>query len=212
MHKIGFVDEDIHEVSRYRRRFRKMGVSIVDFNIIEGLPMEELIDRIYNSEIDLLMVDFLLNERGGLGYNGDSVVREFNKVRPTFPMIIFTSRDMQALPHVDDPNIIYDKSLIGSDDTNSHEKFLTILDRNIKKYRDNIEIKTKKINELINKRKESELTSIEKDELFNMQLELANLDQKNKETPSHLMTDLKLDELSSTIEEAQEVMKKLKQK
>lgn len=206
MYTLGYVDEDAYEIRRYKKQFKQAGFNVIDYDIQPGMSIETLIDKVYKSEIDLLMVDYLLNEKGVLGYNGDKVIREFEKVRPDFPKLIFTSRESQALPYVDDPNIIYDKS----DIQNDKEHFLKIINRNIEKYLNNINEKKSLINELIEKRETIGIDAKEKEELFSIQYELSNLDQRTKETPNHLMTDLKLDELSSTIEDAEELLSKLK--
>jgi len=207
---IGFVDEDPQEIRRYANRLEPVGFKIIDYDIKKGLQLDELLDRIYNSEIDMVMVDFLLNERGVLGFNGDRVIREFKKIKPDFPMIIFTSKDRQAYPAVDDVNLIYDKARIRDDDAEL-QRFITILSKNIEKYRNDIKQREDRIKELIAKREDGEeLDSQEKSELYRLQFELSNLDQRTKETPDQLLVDLKLDQLSTTADEAAELLRNLK--
>lgn len=210
-YSIGFVDEDPQEIRRYANRLEPMGFEVIDYNIEKGLDLDQLLNLIYESEIDLVMVDFLLNERGILGFNGDAVIREFKKIKPEFPMIIFTSKDKQAFPLVDDVNLIYDKARIRDDDTEL-ERFIAVLSKNIEKYRKDVSLREERIKKLIAKRESgNQLNTAEKAELYRFQFELSNLDQRTKDTPDHLLVELKLDQLSTTIEEAEEFLKKLKE-
>lgn len=208
-YNIGFVDEDPQEIRRYANRLEPMGFNVIDYSIEKGLQLDELLNRIYDSEIDLVMVDFLLNERGILGFNGDQVIRDFKKIKPEFPMIIFTSKDKQAFPAVDDVNLIYDKARIRDDDAEL-QRFITVLSKNIEKYRNDIKQREDRIKELIDIRESGpQLDTDQKSELFRLQFELSNLDQRTKETPDQLLVDLKLDTLSTTIKEAEYLLNKL---
>ena len=209
-YSIGFVDEDPQEIRRYANRLEPVGFNVIDYGIEKGLKLDELLNRIYDSEIDLVMVDFLLNERGILGFNGDQVIREFKKIKPEFPMIIFTSKDKQAYPAVDDVNLIYDKARIRDYDAEL-QRFITVLSKNIEKYRNDIKQREDRIKELIAKRESGEeLDAEEKSNLYRLQFELSNLDQRTKETPDQLLVDLKLDQLSTTADEAAELLRNLK--
>ena len=210
-YNIGFVDEDPREIGRYASRLEPVGFNVINYNIEKGLELGELLNRIYDSKIDLVIVDFLLNERGILGFNGDQVIREFKKIMPEFPMIIFTSKDKQAFPAVDDVNLIYDKARIRDDDREL-QRFITVLSKNIEKYRNDIKRREVRIKELIAKREGGEeLEAEEKSELYRLRFELSNLDQRTKETPDQLLVDLKLDQLSATVDEVEELLKKLKE-
>ena len=209
-YSIGFVDEDPQEIRRYANRLEPVGFNVIDYGIEKGLKLDELLNRIYDSEIDLVMVDFLLNERGILALNGDQVIREFKKIKPEFPTIIFTSKDKQAYPAVDDVNLIYDKARIRDDDAEL-QRFITVLSKNIEKYRNDIKQREDRIKELIAKRESGEeLDAEEKSNLYRLQFELSNLDQRTKETPDQLLVDLKLDQLSTTADEAAELLRNLK--
>jgi hypothetical protein len=205
MYKVGYVDEDIMQVKLFDRRLRS-SFTFIGYEIPKGLTLEDLIDQIYNSDIDLLMVDYLLNDKGHLHYNGDEVVRKIEEIKPHFPVIIFTSRESEAFPMVDNPNIIYDKgkALLNID------HFIEILLKNIEFYKRFISDRKHRIEELIIKRESSGLSSQEKEELFTKQLDLNNLDQNKKEAPTYLINDLKLDKLSDVTKEAEALLNSLK--
>ena len=53
MYKIGYIDEDPDQVAKYKRDLRDY-FEIVGYNISKGLPISDLIEQVYKSEIDLL--------------------------------------------------------------------------------------------------------------------------------------------------------------
>jgi len=208
MYKIGYVDEAPLEVKRITRKLEE-DFEMVNYDIPKGLPKQELIDQIYKSDIDLLMVDYLLTDRGMLLYNGDSVVRDFEKVKPRFPMIIFTNNEGDAFPQVDNPNIIYNKNILDED----RARFVNVLKKNIAYYEGYVEDRKRRVAELFEIKKNQELSSLEKNELFNLQLDLNKLDEReNKETPNHLLSEQNLDHLSDITEDAERLLQQLTKK
>jgi hypothetical protein len=205
MYKIGYVDEAEKEVKKIIRKLEK-DFEMVSYDIQRGLPKDELIDRIYNSDIDLLLVDYFLKDKGMLVYNGDAVVRDFEKIKPQFPMIIFTNEPGDAFPKVDNVNIIYNKEVLDK----NKGWFIEVLKRNILHYQQYIDSRKKRIAELMEARQQRELTPIEKGELFSLQLDLNKLDEReNIETPNHLLSDRNLDELTEVTEDAEKLLKSL---
>lgn len=205
MYKIGYVDEAEKEVKKIFRKLEN-DFEMVSYDIQRGLPKDELINRIYQSDIDLLLVDYFLKDKGTLVYNGDAVVREFEKIKPKFPMIIFTNEPNDAFPQVDNVNIIYSKEVLDK----SKPWFIEVLKRNIQYYEQYIDSRKTRIAELIEIRQQGKLTPIEKEELFNLQLDLNKLDEReNKETPNHLLSDRNLDELTEITDDAEKLLKSL---
>lgn len=196
--RIGYIDEDPKQVERYERKLRD-NFEVIGYDIEPGLPLEILLRKVYDSNIDLLMVDYLMVDKGVLTYNGDEVVRAYEEVMPRFPMIIFTNEEAQAFPQVDNPNIIYDKSMV----QNSLSRFVEILQKNIKVYKDYIQRRKDIINELIEKGEKEGLSSTEKNTLIESQLELRNLDKWSNEVPYQLIDEKKLDNLAKTRKEAE---------
>lgn len=198
-HKIGYIDEDPAQVTKYERKLRNY-FDIIGYDIKKGTELPNLLQQVYESDIDLLMVDYLMVDKGILTYNGDEVVRQYEEIKPRFPIIIFTNEEAQAFPQVDNPNIIYDKSLV----TNNLERLVEILNKNIQSYKNYIEKRQDTISELLVKGEQGEgLTPDEKHILLQNQIELINLDKKSNEVPFQLLDDKKLEDLSKTTKEAE---------
>lgn len=212
-YKIGYVDEDLNQVKKYQRRFRKFGIEIIGYDFENDMSFEALMEQVYNSDIDLLMIDYRLNETNKVTFNGEAVESDFYEKKPLFPHIIFTNKVEQAEPHVEDWKIIFDKDDIFSEDENDDKKiqhFITTLIKSIEQYKNHIEKKKKILSDLLEKGEKEGLTASEKDLLITKQEELTNLDKTNKnEIPKHLITEAKIDDLSKTKKEAEQFLQSL---
>lgn len=203
-YNIGYVDEDPGQVERYKIKLCDT-FNIVGYDIEKGLSLDELLKRVYSSDIDLLMVDFLLVEKGILNYNGDEVVRAYEEIRPKFPMIIFTSFEGQAFPEVDNPLIIIEKSIVEE----NPKKFIQIIEKSIETYNSYIKKRKGTINTLLEKGEKEGLSASEKNILLESQLELKNLDKWSNEVPYQLLDERKFDDLSKTKKEAEAYLESL---
>lgn len=206
-YKIGYIDEDLTQVTKYERDLRNY-FDVMGFEITPGLELNSLLKQVYNSDIDLLMVDYLMVDKGILTYNGDEVARAYEEIKPRFPVIIFTNEESQAFPHVDNPNIIYDKSKVKED----VKHFAEILNKNILSYKNYIEKRKNIISELLLKGEKDGLTSEEKHILLQTQIELINLDKWSNEVPFQLLDDKRLENLSKTTKEAEEFLESILKK
>lgn len=211
-YKIGYLDEDIRQVKKYQRRFRKYGFEVIGYDFDKEMSLDELMTQVYKSDIDLLMIDYKLDETNKVTFNGEKVENEIYNKKPLFPHIIFTNKVDDAEPHVEDWKIIFDKDLIFSDDDDDEKvkRFITTLERSIEQYRNHIEEKKKIVADLLEKGEREGLNAIEKDLLITKQEELNSLDKTSKnEIPKHLITEDKLTDLSKTKKEAEAFLKSL---
>jgi len=203
-YKIGYIDEDQTQFKKYERDLREY-FDVVGYDIKQGLPLDDLINQVYQSDIDLLMVDYFLVDKGILTYNGDVVARAYEEIKPRFPIIIFTNLETQAFPHVDNPNMIYDKGEV----TKNTKHFVEKITKTIQFYKNFIGKRKDLIRELIGKGEKEGLSADEKHTLLEAQLELNNLDKRSNEVPLQLLDEKKVDNLSKTTKEAQEFLESL---
>src|SRR4051812_13188040 len=99
--KIGYIDEDIKQVKLYARKLKDFGFDVIGYEFEKGMNLKDLMDQVYASDIDLLMIDFKLNETNVVAFNGEKVEQEIYEMKPLFPHIIFTNKVEQAEPFVE---------------------------------------------------------------------------------------------------------------
>lgn len=215
-YRIGYVDEDVKQVRKYQRRFRKFGFEVVGYDFTQGMTIDELMEQVYNSNIDLLMIDYKLDESNLVVFNGEAVESAIYDAKPLFPHIIFTNKKDDAEPHVEDWKIIFDKDEIfseGEEDEKKIQHFIITLERSIEQYRKHIERRKIDISNLLEKGKNQKLNPDEKHNLLKLQKELKVLDPVNKiEVPEYLLLSENLSEVEDLKNEAEEFLKNLIEK
>lgn len=72
--------------------------------------LPEMIDKLFELEIDALISDFQLSEAAPVDYNGEILVEALLARRAGFPCFIQTSFDEAALKAADDVNRVYSKN------------------------------------------------------------------------------------------------------
>ncbi len=205
-YKIGYIDEDINQFNKYKRNLRDLGFDIIGYEYSKGMSLDELMQQVYKTDIDLLLIDYRLNESNILSFNGEEIERHIYENKPLFPHIIFTNKIDQAEPIVDDIKIIIDKEDVDL----KTQVFVDTLNRKIIQYQKFVTKKKEIISQLLEKEKEIELNEIEKDLLLNTQRELKNLDKSIKnEIPEQLATNENLESISKIRKEAEVFLKSL---
>lgn len=207
-YKIGYIDEDPNQVMTFTYALKDYDIDITGYNIEQGTSLEDILSQAYSSDIDLLMIDYFLTDKGKLTFNGDKIERKFSELKPGFPHIVFTSRESDAFDAVDDPKIIYEKEMA----TNPEKinKFAEILKKIIENYRKYIKVRKDKIVLLLEKGENIGLDAKEKNELITLQNELLALDKtKYDEVPKQLLFEDKLEDLSKTKRDAEAFLQTL---
>lgn len=216
-YKIGFLDEEIDQVKLYKRKLRDFGFDVVGYEFTKGMSLEELMKQVYNSDIDLLMIDFRLNESNIVPFNGDAVERHIYENKPLFPHIIFTNKVDQAEPDVDDIKIIFDKEIVfpddNGDDNPKTKHFISVLIKSIEQYQRHIEKRKQIISDLIDKETNEGLSIEEKNILLATQRELLSLDKMTiLDVPETLISIDNLEKISQARKDAESFIKSLLEK
>ncbi len=206
MYRLGYIDEDAGQRNQFRQTFKE------DFEVylvegFEGITIDELINEAFDNHIDLLVIDYEMEEF--YGYNGDSIARRLNAIKPNFPAIIFTSHESDALDFVDDANIVNGKDIWSGDHHLELEVFKKKLKSLITTNKNRIIETEERLKVLEAKKNGSGLEPNEEDEY----VELNNFLDKSFEGDRHLSrtfysenTNKRLDAL---IEKTQELINKL---
>ncbi len=213
-YRIGYIDEDEKQVRLYKRKLRKFGFDVIGYDCHKGMTLEELMAQVYNSEIDLLMIDFRLNESNILSFNGEEVERQIYENKPLLPRIIFTNKVDQAEPKVDDLKIVFDKEDVfpsdNEDENPKTKRFIDILTKSIEQYKKRINNRKELISRLLEKERTEGLTFNEKNTLLSIHQELYSLDKTIiPEIPKTLMSVESLDQINKARQDAEAFIESL---
>ena len=72
-YRIGYVDENEEQVKLYKRKLKEYDFEVIGYNFEIGMSPEMLMEQIFKSDIDLLMIDFKLNESNIVSFNGEVI-------------------------------------------------------------------------------------------------------------------------------------------
>ncbi len=209
---IGYIDEDDSQVKTYRRKLKNYGFDVIGYKFTKGMTLDGLMNQVYKSAIDLLMIDYKLNDTNVVSFNGEEVESEIYETKPKFPHIIFTNKVDQAEPFIEDWKIIFDKDVVFEDEI-SIERFVKVLEKSIEQYRNYVAKKKRLIGNLLDKEASGGLNAKEKDTLLLAQEELFIMDKSRvREAPMQLISFEKLEGLSKTRKEAEDFLKSLIEK
>jgi CheY-like chemotaxis protein len=206
MYRLGYIDEDAGQRNQFRQTFKD------DFEVYliegyEGVTIEELITEAFDSHIDMLVIDYEMEEF--YGYNGDAIARAMHSVKPHFPVIIFTSHESDALDFVDNGNIVNGKDIWSGDHHVELEVFKKKLNSLISSNKNKIVEAEETLKALEAKKKEGGLEPNEEDQY----VEVNNFLDKSFDGDEHLSrtfysenTNKRLDYI---IAKTEELIKKL---
>jgi hypothetical protein len=218
MYKLLYIDEDQEQIENFLNYIDDTNSNNI-FEVITHFPsgdIEEMIEKIFKINPDVIVSDFLLNENiGSLGYNvpynGVELVQEFLSIRHKFPCFVLTAKDKDAVSDSEDVNLVYTKSLMTSEieDTKAKVKFTDRIVKQIEHYKVRIEGAQKELSELIDVRKagnanfDIERRIIDLDDLLEKSIDAHNV------IPSDFKSYSNSKRLDNMLEKVDELLKKL---
>ena len=114
MYKIGYVDEDEGQRSSFYH-YLKYDFEVVLFEITQETKVELLVDEIFNSRLDILVLDFLLDETGLVDFNADQLVDPIQERNLYYPLVVLTSHEPDAFDNLANANLVNGKEeMLGS--------------------------------------------------------------------------------------------------
>lgn len=108
MYKLGYIDEDAGQRSSFYH-FLKDDFEIVLFEMNETTTVESLIEDVFQSGIDMLVLDFRLDDSGDFDFNADTLIEEIQQRNLFYPLVILTSHELDALDHISNANLVNGK-------------------------------------------------------------------------------------------------------
>lgn len=208
MYKIGYIDEEEPQRNSFYQ-FLKDDFEIKLFEIIEDTEPENLVQHVFNSALDILVLDFRLDESGLVNFNADCIIELIQERNLYYPLVVLTSHELDALDHIKNANLINGKTeMLGE----KVDVFKQKLKRIAGDYKTNTISNEEELAVLEEKRLTEKLDSAEEDRY----VELNNYFDKISHSKEHISrtfysndTNAKLDELiSRTTEMLNKIPKK----
>ncbi|CAI1101858.1 Uncharacterised protein [Serratia quinivorans] len=203
--RMGYLDEDDSDIARFYDFIKKFNIyEFIDFK--PKPSVEELIDEITSSNLDILVIDFQINEYVNINYNGVKVFELLRSKRKNFPCIILTSFADDAISESFDTHIVYSKSIPFGCDTEDKKLFELKIRKSIEHYVSELQNASNEFTELTslnNLTLEQESRLIELDDFLESSL---NNDVK---LPKHLKTSQHVGNIKELITRAEAILEKL---
>lgn len=208
MLKIGYVDEDEGQRNSFYH-FLKDDFEVVLIDITEDTNVENLVDEIIKSGLDVLVLDYMLSENGLVEFNAESLVDTIYEINKHYPLVILTSHETDALDQIANAHLIN-----GKDDMLGQK--LPIFKQKLTKiaieYKNEIKNSEAELKDLENKRLSKGLSAAEEDRYVELNSFLdMTVDSKGRVSRTFYSeeTNKKLDNL---IDLAEKMLKKLPDK
>lgn len=175
-----FIDEDPREIEKFQRYARL-------FEGLQVIPLEpladkqEMIAKILNMQVFAVISDYDLTEKMQINYYGNDIVEALLKIKPHFPVFVFTNHEGDAFKYVESVHFVYDKKFMNKKDKKDKEKFLNLVYREIQKYLKRIAEAKVTFAALQEKRQQQSLSPKEEEQLLALDdfLEKSTTNRKN---------------------------------
>ncbi|KPM49516.1 hypothetical protein [Jiulongibacter sediminis] len=108
MLRVGYIDEDEGQRNSFHHLF-KDEFEVILFEITEETNAENLVDEVLKSAIDVLVLDFRLDENGLVDFNADKLVEGIQAINLFYPLVVLTSHEVDALDHLENAHLVNGK-------------------------------------------------------------------------------------------------------
>lgn len=169
-YRVGIIDDDDSMVfllqGQRDNQIFTLGTEEYKFEIIPIEIVEDinvLLKEVSGENLDALLIDYRINDRFNISYQGIDLIEHIEKTRPFYPAFLLTGYSDQAEQSVIDVNKIYEKK-----EFFSNEKCMRInqkIVRQIESYKKRIELAEERLCEL----RKRELTEREEEEVIRLE-------------------------------------------
>ncbi|MDV3719761.1 hypothetical protein CMU38_11010 [Elizabethkingia anophelis] len=208
-YKIAYVDESAQWIQTFYQTF-KYDFDIVKILVDKDCSIELVLKTLFESELDAIVTDFLLEEEGDVSFNGNKIVEGVRNFKPHFPIVMLTAHEPQAISHMDDVHIIYGKNILDGESEEELELFKTKIKTNIGNYYSKISETHNRIENLVKKRNKEDLTIEEEEDLSKLFILLDELEPESKGLPSNLVQKESVTKLNDFVTQARNILEELK--
>ena len=164
MYTIGYIDEDKGWQQTFYDYFNN-DFRVVNIEVSSNSTVKNLVAEVRKNKIELLVIDFRLNETGEVTFNGDAIIEDIIQTTPHFPIIVLTSFEPDAINTLENVNIINGKDILDGENQEKVDLLKKRIEANINNYYLKIKKAEDRIEELILLKGKKPLEPKEEEEL-----------------------------------------------
>lgn len=168
MYRIGYIDDQPVQFENYKKKLKRRFEDVELVLLDECSTREEFLEKIYEEQIDVLLVDYKM--AGTFGFNGSTLINYINDQMRDLECFILTAVERESVADglVSNRNIesktIFDTEGDDEERVEKLNKFIQDLKESAKVFRKRREIKREQYLELHEKKKEQKLSMQEEEE------------------------------------------------
>lgn len=208
-YKIAHIDESDQAINQFYHNF-KSEFEIIKVKVDSSSAVDIIVQQTLSSNVDAVVVDYLLIEEGEVSFNGNVLFDEFKRIKPYLPIIMLTSHEPEAIDHMKNVHIIYSKDLMDGESNEELELLKVKIKSSIMHYYSFIEETRSQIEYLVKKRNEQEFSLQEEEELTKKFIIMDELEPEAKGAPANLIQPDAITKLTDFITETREILEELK--
>lgn len=213
MYRIGYIDDQPVQFDNYqkklRRRFKDIELVLLD----KCSTREEFLEKIYEEQIDVLLVDYKM--AGTFGFNGSTLINYINDQMRDLECFILTAVEQENVDDglVSNRNIesktIFDTEGDDKERVEKLNKFIEDLKGSAKVFQKRRETKREQYLELLEKKKEQGLSMQEEEEYVRLYKVLSSYGMIEK-LPNDVLKSKFEDDLAALLKVGETILEKHK--
>jgi len=208
-YRLAYIDEEQQSLSNFYSHFKDF-YELVMIEVDESTTIESILNQCFDKETDAIITDYNLIEGGEVGFNGNELINTIKDKYPHFPVIMLTSYEPDAINHMENVHLIYNKDILNGTNGEEFKVFNSKIITAIKNYYKKIEDTDSRIGVLVEKRDNAELDLAEEEELTKLYMLYDELHPDGKEIPTNLIQKGAITQLNDFVSEAKEILEELK--
>lgn len=208
-YRLAYIDEQEASLSNFYSHFNN-DYELVMIKVDANSTIESLLKECFDNEVDAIVTDYKLEEEGNVNFNGDKLFDAIKTRYSHFPVIMLTSWEPDAIDHMENVHLIYNKDILDGKNSEEFTIFKSKINSTIKNYYKKIEDTNSRISELVDKRNISNLEISEEEELTKLYILYDELNPDGKEIPANLIQKESITQLNDFVTEAKGILEELK--
>ena len=213
MYRIGYIDDQPVQFENYKKKLKRRFEDVELVLLDECSTREEFLEKIYEEQIDVLLVDYKM--AGTFGFNGSTLINYINDQMRDLECFILTAVERESVADglVSNRNIesktIFDTEGDDEERIEKLNKFIYDLKESAKVFQKRREIKREQYLELHEKKKEERLSMQEEEEYVRLYKVLSSYGMIEK-LPEYVLKSKFEEDLAALLKVGESILEKHK--